>query len=54
MGAAYLAGLGVGVWQDFSQVNQAWQSSGTFKPVKNREGGYRLWLEAVNRSKNWA
>jgi glycerol kinase len=54
MGAAYLAGLGVGVWQDFSQVKDAWQSSGTFKPIKNREGGYRLWLEAVNRSKNWA
>jgi glycerol kinase len=54
MGAAYLAGLGVGVWQDFSQVKDAWQSSGTFKPVKNREVGYQLWLEAVNRSKNWA
>jgi glycerol kinase len=54
MGAAYLAGLGVGVWQDFSQVKDAWQSSGTFKPLKNREGDYQLWLEAVNRSKNWA
>jgi glycerol kinase len=54
MGAAYLAGLGVGVWQDFSQVKDAWQSSGTFNPVKNREAGYQLWQEAVNRSKNWA
>jgi glycerol kinase len=53
MGAAYLAGLGVGVWQDFLQVRDAWQSSGTFKPLKNREADHRLWLEAVNRSKNW-
>lgn len=54
MGAAYLAGLGVGVWQDFSQVKEAWKSSGTFAPIVNREDDYRFWLEAVNRSKNWA
>lgn len=49
LGAAYLAGLGVGVWQDFDDVREAWQSGGEFSPETNRESDYQQWLSAIPR-----
>ena len=54
LGAAYLAGLGVGVWQDFEGVRAAWRSNGHFKPRQDRETDYQRWLNAVARATNWA
>lgn len=54
LGAAYLAGLGVGVWQNFDDVRAAWQSGGKFTPLTNRESDYQQWLGAIPRVAQWA
>ncbi|QDV23787.1 glycerol kinase GlpK [Aureliella helgolandensis] len=57
LGAAYLAGLGVGVWKDKSELAEKWQIDRTFEPsmkasqVKELRAG---WHKALERSKNWA
>ncbi len=36
LGAAFLAGLGTGVWKDQSQVKQTWREQKRFKPTADR------------------
>jgi glycerol kinase len=36
MGAAFLAGLGTGVWQDQDQVTQTWREQKRFRPTADR------------------
>jgi glycerol kinase len=55
LGAAYLAGLGVGLWTK-DQISQNWHQDRLFKPemeAGRREGLYKGWLRAVERSKAW-
>ena len=57
LGAAYLAGYGVGLWRELSDVGDRWRSARRFEPrmtADEREGLYRQWLRAVERSKGWA
>jgi len=57
MGAAALAGLGVGFWQDRSDLEARVGPSTLFEPRMSedeREGLYRNWLRAVERSRGWA
>ena len=57
LGAAYLAGLAVGYWQDKDDVAQNWALDCEFKPKissENREALYARWQEAVRRSLDWA
>lgn len=57
LGAAYLAGLAVGVWRDRDQVAQHWQVDRRFEPQMSPDVAGKLrarWQEAVERSKNWA
>jgi glycerol kinase len=57
LGAAYLAGLGGGVWSDQSQISGQWQSSGTFEPsisADERESRKERWRSAVSRAMGWA
>ncbi len=54
LGAAYLAGLGVGFWRNFDDVRAAWQSGGEFTPRANREVDYLQWLSAIPRAVKWA
>ncbi len=57
MGAAYLAGLGVGFWKDRDEIFAQWKVDRVFEPnmsVDQREELYRKWKEAVKRSRNWA
>lgn len=57
MGAAALAGLGVGFWRDRSDLNARVGPSTLFEPTMSeheREGLYRQWLRAVERSQGWA
>jgi glycerol kinase len=57
LGAAYLAGLAVGFWQDTAQIARQWVLDRRFRPslpTQQREAGYRRWQEAVRRSLNWA
>lgn len=57
MGAAYLAGLAVGFWPDFSAIRNIWQLDRTYHPdrsQKERENLLAGWSKAVDRAKGWA
>ncbi|HVU25500.1 MAG TPA: glycerol kinase GlpK [Opitutus sp.] len=57
LGAAYLAGLAVGVWQDRAEIAKLWGVDRTFRPRASRAATARLqrdWRRAVERAKNWA
>ena len=56
LGAAYLAGLAVGYWNDTGDVARNWALGSEFKPrigVEQRETLCRRWQEAVRRSLDW-
>lgn len=56
LGAAYLAGLGVGYWSGLSQIEQQWREDRRFDPgtdVSTAEAAYQRWLDAVGRSLAW-
>jgi glycerol kinase len=57
LGAAYLAGLATGFWQDAQEISAQWQVDRRFEP--HMEEGERTaklgrWREAVERAKGWA
>ena len=56
MGAAFLAGLGEGVWPSLHSVSQAWQLDKQFSPAPTgtESKDYELWLRGVGRSLKWA
>ena len=57
LGAAYLAGLAVGIWKDTSQLARMWQPARTFEPkmsVDQRDALYAGWKRAVERARGWA
>lgn len=57
LGAAFLAGLGVGFWTGLDEVKAAWRLSRTFEPRMEegpREALYATWRRAVERSRDWA
>lgn len=56
LGAAYLAGLEVGFWQDTGDVERNWALDRQFDPGQDeawRESNYRGWQRAIERSKQW-
>jgi glycerol kinase len=57
LGAAYLAGLGVGFWQSGKEIAAQWQVDQRFEPqmkAADRRAKLARWREAVERSKGWA
>jgi glycerol kinase len=57
LGAAYLAGLGIGFWADESELSHMWQSNGRFEPAisaDQRESQFAVWRHAVDRARGWA
>jgi glycerol kinase len=57
LGAAYLAGLGVGFWKDQQEIAKQWKVARVFEPNMSndkRESLYAGWKRAVERSFNWA
>jgi glycerol kinase len=57
LGAAYLAGLAVGFWEDKEELKNRWRLRRRYEPQmgeEERERLYGRWKEAVERSKNWA
>jgi glycerol kinase len=57
LGAAYLAGLAVGYWQDQADIARNWALDRRFEPQGDaaaRDALYRQWLRAVERSRAWA
>lgn len=56
LGAAYLAGLGVGFWDDISSIANQWKADITFSPSMNDQkiqDHYAGWHRAVERAKGW-
>lgn len=53
LGAAFLAGLGVGVWKSFDELADTRRSSGIFEAGERNREGYTRWRKAVERSKDW-
>ncbi len=56
LGAAYLAGLGVGFWSSPAEVTANWRAERRFEPMMSRdEAASRLarWSRAVDRSRDW-
>ncbi|QCX27154.1 glycerol kinase GlpK [Nocardioides jishulii] len=57
LGAAFLAGLGTGVWSSTDDLKKTWQLDARFEPAGDRgdaDARYARWQEAVERSKGWA
>jgi glycerol kinase len=57
MGAAYLAGLEVGIWSSREEVAELWTAEGYFEPQMGAaERHHRLqdWRRAVERTLGWA
>ena len=56
LGAAYGAGLAVGLWHDRDEVASLWAEDSRWSPVmgpKDRERLYARWRQAVERSFGW-
>ena len=56
LGAAYLAGLAVGYWQDSNDVINNWKLDREFKPKMSeaeRDAKYHRWQKAISRSLDW-
>ena len=52
MGAAFLAGLGVGFWKSPEALQAQWRAAATFRPAVAADrcaGARKAWQEAVNR-----
>ncbi|RNL79760.1 glycerol kinase GlpK [Nocardioides marmorisolisilvae] len=58
LGAAFMAGLGTGVWNSTEDLRASWQLDRVFEPdpaaAESTAAAYALWQKAVKRSKNWA
>lgn len=57
MGAAYLAGLATGYWQDQEEIRANWQLDKLFTPVMTLDQSQKQiagWKKAVARCRNWA
>ncbi len=56
LGAAFLAGLGVGIWKNLDEIKRIWKEEKVFTPCMPEEKRryYLLkWKEALNRSRGW-
>jgi glycerol kinase len=56
LGAAYLAGLAVGYWQDESEIAKNWILDRQFEPAMagpERDARHARWKKAVERSLDW-
>ncbi len=57
LGAAFLAGLGTGVWESTDDLRETWSLDRRFEPRGSREDAdeaHRRWRDAVDRAKGWA
>lgn len=57
LGAAYLAGLAVGLWRDLDEIRALWKCDRVFSPKMRADERQHLvdgWHEAVGRSRGWA
>ena len=53
IGAAYLAGLGVGLWKNLNEIRAIWKIDQEFKPklsVKALQLRRKSWLQAIKKA----
>lgn len=56
LGAAYLAGLGVGLWSSKEEISREWELDKVYTPSmdeKTRNNRYSGWKRAVERAMKW-
>ncbi len=56
LGAAYMAGLAVGFWKDFDEIERVREVDRIFVPTvdgQTRDDMIKGWHKAVERSRNW-
>jgi glycerol kinase len=56
LGAAFLAGLAVGYWDDTKEIEKIWQTDRVFEPVMSLEevAVHRSrWTKALSRAAGW-
>ena len=57
LGAAFMAGLGTGVWSSYEELRGTWSLDHRFEPAGDRgdaDARWEKWKDAVERSKAWA
>ena len=57
LGAAYLAGLSIGIWNSFDEISANWKLDIEVTPQKEKkicDTNHARWLQAVHRSRGWA
>jgi glycerol kinase len=54
LGAAFLAGLGTGVWSSRAELAATWQLDRRFDPGARDDAAHVRWRSAVERTKGWA
>ena len=57
LGAAFLAGLAVGVWDSLDQIQSTWRLQDRYEPQMQEQERLRQlrgWHKAVGRCLNWA
>ncbi|MDH4160350.1 MAG: glycerol kinase [Actinomycetota bacterium] len=54
LGAAFLAGLGTGVWASTADLQSTWDLDRQFDPGPRDEQAHRRWRAGVERAKGWA
>jgi len=57
LGAAYLAGLGSGLWRSTDEIAEQWEVDQEYTPkmsAEHREDLYHGWQEAVKLTRGWA
>jgi glycerol kinase len=57
LGAAQLAGLGVGMWDSVSDLAGLWRASRSFEPALchgERAARMEMWEKAVQRAAGWS
>jgi glycerol kinase len=54
LGAAFLAGLGTGVWSSADEITATWRLDRRFAPGSRDDAAHTRWRRAVERSKGWA
>ncbi|MEP6816995.1 MAG: glycerol kinase GlpK, partial [Marmoricola sp.] len=57
LGAAFMAGLGTGVWSSYDELRETWHLDRRFEPSgdrKDADAKWARWQDAVERSMSWA
>ncbi len=57
LGAAYLAGLAVGYWNNVEEIQRQWQTERDFVPVENAAAVQQAmagWKRAVAATQSWS